>query len=477
MMTGFIEGEDRIQATLFPEQLDGYVGEDNPVRVIDVFVDEMYLANLGFKTIPAEVGRPAYHPSDMLKIFIYGYLNRVQSSRRLEREAGRNVELMWLLKRLAPNFKTIADFRKNNTKAIISVCREFVVLCRKLNLFSESFVAIDGSKFKAVNSRDRNYTQGKLKKRLKQIDASIAEYLKQIATIDHRNGPTSKPNTEQLKEKIERLKEKIKCLNKIGEALDTAPDKQVSLTDPDARSMMTRNTKSMVGYNVQSAVDVKNHLIVAHEVTNIGNDRRQLSNMGKQAKAAMKIDMLKVIADKGYYKGEEILACEETNITAFVPKCLTSGNKAKGLFDKSDFIYNAKEDVYECPVGEKAPYRFSHQEKGRIIKRYWSSACSNCSLKSQCTTGKYRRISRWEHEDVLDAMEKRLQSEPNIMNVRKSTVEHPFGTIKSWMGHTHFQMRTLEKVSTEMSLHVLSYNLKRAIKIVGAKPLMMAMRA
>ncbi|MEH6633562.1 MAG: transposase [Halopseudomonas aestusnigri] len=235
--------------------------------------------------------------------------------------------------------------------------------------------------------------------------------------------------------------------------------------------------KGLIQTNVQSAVDVKNHLIVAHEVTNIGNDRRQLSNMGKQAKAAMKIDMLKVIADKGYYKGEEILACEETNITAFVPKCLTSGNKAKGLFDKSDFIYNAKEDVYECPAGEKAPYRFSHQEKGRIIKRYWSSACSNCSLKSQCTTGKYRRISRWEHEDVLDAMEKHLQSEPDIMNVRKSTVEHPFGTIKSWMGHTHFQMRTLEKVSTEMSLHVLSYNLKRAIKIVGAKPLMMAMRA
>ncbi len=476
-MKRFIEGEDRVQATLFPEQLDDYIAEENSVRVIDVFVDELDLSKMGFKTVSAQTGRPSYHPATMLKLYIYGYLNRVQSSRRLERESQRNVELMWLLGRLAPDFKTIADFRKDNTKSIVSVCREFVVLCRKLNLFSEAFVAIDGSKFKAVNSRERNFTKAKLKKRLEQLDASIAKYLKQIETTDRRDGSQAKLNTRQLNEKIASLKEKVKDLNELKVELEAAPDKQISLTDADARSMKTRSTKSMVGYNVQSAVDIKNHLIVAHEVTNIGSDRGQLSYMCRQAKDAIGAEALKAAADKGYYKGEEILACEEENITAFVPKCLTSGNKAKGLFDKSAFVYQPDTDTYKCPAGELAPYRTSYEDKGRTVRRYWSSACPDCPLKSQCTTGKQRRINRWEHEAVLDAMEERLQNEPDMMTIRKSTVEHPFGTIKSWMGATHFQMKTLEKVSTEMSLHVLAYNLKRVMSIMGTKPLIEAMRA
>ena len=301
-MSRFIPGEVRTQATLFPEQLDDYVSEDNPVRVVDVFVDGIDLSAMGFKTIPAVTGRPAYHPETMLKLFIYGYLNRVQSSRRLEKEAGRNVELMWLLCRLSPDFKTIADFRKNNTKAIRSVCRVFVLICRKLNLFSEAFAAIDGSKFKADNNRDRNYTRAKLKKRLELIDESIEKYLGQIASADRLDEAVAKAKTERLETKIEKLKKEIKRLNEIEVQLLATPDKQISLTDPDARAMISKGI-GLVGYNVQTAVDVENHLIVAHEVTNVGNDRTQLANMATQAKEELKVDKLTVVADRGYYKG------------------------------------------------------------------------------------------------------------------------------------------------------------------------------
>jgi len=476
-MKRYIEGEERSQATLFPEQLDDYITEDNPVRVIDVFVDEIDLSKMGFKTVPAETGRPSYHPSTMLKLYIYGYLNRIQSSRRLEREAGRNVELMWLLGRLVPDFKTISDFRKDNTKAITSVCREFVLLCRKLDLFSEAFVAIDGSKFKAVNNRDLNFTRAKLKITLEIINKSIAKYLSQIDSADRQETPSAKLKVERLEKKISRLKEEVKRLNTIEKVLETTPDKQISITDPDARSMKTRGA-GIVGYNVQAAVDTKNHIILAHEVTNIGADKGQLFNMSKQAKTIVGSDNLRVVVDRGYYNGEEIVACEQSNITTFLPKPQTSGNQAKGLFGKRDFIYKPELDAYKCPGGEQAIYRFSGKDKGKIVRRYWSSSCVGCSLKSQCTTGKYRRISRTEHEDILEKVEERLECEGGaMMKIRKSTVEHPFGTIKSWMGATHFQMKTLKKVSAEMSLYVLAYNLKRVMKIMGTIPLMEAMRA
>lgn len=318
-MSRFIEGEARTQATLFPDQLDDYVTEENAVRVIDVFIDGLDLAVLGFKTEPADTGRPAYHPSTMLKLFIYGYLNRLQSSRRLEREAGRNVELMWLLGRLAPDFKTIADFRKNNTKAITRVCREFVLICRKLNLFTESLVAIDGSKFKAVNNRNRNFTQAKIKFRLKQIDESIARYLGQIATEDRVELATSKNKVERLEKKIGKLKKEVDQLNKIQAQLNDVPDKQISLTDPDARSMATSGRGTgMVAYNVQAAVDSKHHLILAHEVTNQGHDRAQLANMAMQAKGLLATDDLTVVADRGYFSGEEIKACDDAGITTYI---------------------------------------------------------------------------------------------------------------------------------------------------------------
>jgi len=477
-MSGFIEGSDRRQATLFPERLDDYIAEDSSVRVIDVFVDELDLSGLGFKTQPAATGRPGYHPATLLKLYIYGYLNRVHSSRRLEREAQRNVELMWLTCQLAPDFKTLADFRKDSGQAIRQVCREFVVLCRKLDLFTEAFVAIDGSKFKAVNHRDRNFTKAKLKQKLRLIDESIERYLGQIASADRQEAAMAKQKTQRLEGKIAALKEEMAQLKKLEVRLLQAPDQQISLTDPDARSMATSGRGSgMVGYNVQTAVDTQHHLIVAHEVTNVGHDRSQLANMATQAKHIMGADALEVVADRGYFNGPEILACSEANITTYLPKPQTSGNQAKGLFGKRDFIYKAEDDEYECPAGEKLIRHMKGTDRGQTIYRYWSSNCQSCTLKSQCTTGKERRVSRWEHEALLEAVEQRLDSEPERMRARRSTVEHPFGTLKSWMGHTHFLTRTLPRVSTEMSLHVLAYNLKRVMAILGTKALIHAVRA
>jgi len=475
-MTDFIEGEARTQATLFPEALDDYITEENTVRVIDIFIDSLNLSSLGFKTIPAMTGRPAYHPGTMLKLYVYGYLNRIQSSRRLEREASRNVELMWLLGRLAPDFKTIADFRKDNPKGIRLVCRDFVLICRKLDLFKDAFIAIDGSKFKAVNSRGRNYTRKKLKNRFAQIDKSIDKYLKEIISADRLEAPIAKVKTERLERKINQLKKEVQQLNKIEAQLEASPDKQISLTDPDARAMRS-HTAGMIGYNVQTAVDVKHHLITAHEVTNEGTDRSQLMNMATQAQQATGQKMLSVVADRGYYKSTEIKSCEDAGIKTYLPKNQTSGNQAKGYFGKRDFIYNSEKDEYLCPGGEIAFYRFSREEKGKIIRRYWASECPTCSIKSQCTTGKNRRICRWEHEAVLDSVEERTDHEPMRMAARRNTVEHPFGTIKLWMGYTHFQMKTLERVGTEMSLHVLAYNLKRVINILGTSTLIEAMQA
>ena len=473
-MSGFIEGDDRSQATLFPERLDDYVVEDSPVRVIDVFIDDLDISGLGFKTEPGDTGRPGYRPSTMLKIYVYGYLNRVQSSRRLEQEAQRNVELMWLTGRLAPNFKTISDFRKDNGEAIRLVCREFVMLCRKLDLLSDTLVAIDGSKFKAVNNRDRNFTRAKMKRRLAEVEASIDRYLERLDEAD-RSAP-AEDNTQRLEDKVVALKEEMARLKKLEVRMLDAPDKQLSLTDPDARSMNSRGS-GMVGYNVQSAVDSQHHLISAHEVTNVGSDRGQLARIAKQTKAVLGRETLDVVADRGYYNGDEIRACEQAGIETYLPKPKTSGNKAKGQFDRSQFHYQADDDEYVCPAGERLIYRFTRTEAGKEIRRYWSSACTACPIKNKCTTGDYRRVSRWVHEAVVERAQVRLDGAPDVMRVRRATVEHPFGTIKSWMGSTHFSMKTLPRVSTEMSLHVLAYNLKRVINLVGTRKLIAAIEA
>jgi len=474
-MKRFIEGESRNQSTLFPELLDDYVGEDNPVRVIDVFVDELDLGGLGFSGVePHATGRPSYHPAILLKLYIYGYLNRIQSSRRLERESQRNVEVMWLTSRLMPDFKTVADFRKNNGKAIRSVCREFVVLCRNLNLFADAVVAIDGSKFKAVNARDKNFTQAKMKHRMEQLEKSIDQYLKQLDRADRKAPPQD--SATELQDKISKLKDEMQRLRAIEVEMQAHPDKQVSLTDPDSRSMVSGG-KGMVGYNVQSAVDTAHHLIVTHEVTHTGNDKNQLFTMAKQARLSMGVDKLEVLADRGYFKGEEILACDEAGITSYVPKPLTSGSKANGRFTKQEFRYMADTDEYLCPADQRLVWHSTVKENGRAMRCYWNTAaCKGCSIKALCTPSKERRIKRWEHEAAVDAMQQRLERKPDAMQIRKETVEHPFGTIKAWMGATHFMTKTLNHVSTEMSLHVLAYNLKRVMNIMGVKPLMEAIR-
>jgi transposase len=478
-MTRFVVGDDRSQSTLFPERLDDYLGDDNPVRAIDVFVDELDLAKLGFGGVePEATGRPAYHPATLLKIYVYGYLNRVQSSRRLERECQRNIELVWLTGRLMPDFKTVADFRKDNGEAIRKVCREFVVLCRRLELFSEGSVAIDGSKFKAVNARDRNFTQAKMQRRLEQIDESIARYLSQLDSAD-RQGPTvPEAKITRLNEKIATLRQEIQRLNALNAQMMQTEDKQISLTDPDARSMATSGRGSgIVGYNVQVAVDTKHHLIVTHEVTNVGTDRSQLAHVAKETKVMLELENLDVVADRGYFNSEEILACEKAGITVTLPKPMTSNSKAEGRFGKQDFRYVAEEDIYICPAGERLAYHYTTEENGLVLRRYWTNACQSCAIKHTCTTAKERRITRWEHEHILEAVQRRLDEHPEKMRQRRQTVEHPFGTIKSWMGSTHFQMKTLKHVGTEMALHVLAYNMKRVMKILGVGGLMEAIHA
>jgi len=479
-MRRFVEGADREQSTLFPECLEDWVGEDNPVRVIDVFVDELDLAELGFCGVdPEATGRPSYHPSVLLKLYIYGYLNRVQSSRRLEREAGRNVEVMWLTGRLAPDHKTIADFRKDNGLALRKVCGRFVELCREMGLLKTTSVAIDGSKFKAVNNRDKNFTRAKVERRRAQLEESVARYLTQLDTAD-RQEPTEALalKATRLKEKLVKLKEQMGKLAAYEKQMLASPDQQISLTDPDSRSMATSGRGSgTVGYNVQVAVDTEHHLIVTHEVTNSGSDRAQLANVAKQAKAVLQAETLDAIADRGYFNSPEILACHEAGITVTLPKPLTSGAKSDGRFGKQDFAYLPAEDAYRCPAGERLPYRYTNEEAGKVLRRYWTTAFAKSSLKSQCTTGSERRITRWEHEHLLDAVQQRLDANPLAMRQRRETVEHPFGTIKARMGATHFLTKTLPKVAAEMALSVLAYNLTRAMNIVGIKPMMAAIAA
>ena len=477
-MKRFIEGECRDQVTLLPECLDDFIGEDNPVRIVDAFVDELDLQALGFnRAAPASTGRPAYHPAVLLKLYIYGYLNRIQSSRRLEREAQRNVELMWLTGRLAPDFKTIADFRHHNGVGIRKVCSHFIGICRELKLFSQAIIAIDGSKFKAVNNGDNNFSNGKIEGRKRQIEQSIQRYLDALETADRTQPAEVEAKTKRLKEKIELLRLQMQKLEQVQEQIKQQPDGQISTVDPDSRVMISKG-QGVVGYNVQAAVDTQNHLIVAHEVTNIGNDRAQLSKMAKAAKQEMAADNLQALADRGYFNGPEIKACEDAGIEAFVPKPLTSNAKADGRFDKSDFVYLSETDEYRCPAGESAIHRFNTVERsGLNVRVYWSSACIGCPQKSECTTSQYRRIRRWEHEDVLERMQERLNTKTDAMTVRRRTVEHVFGTLKHWMGSTHFLTKTLTHVATEMSLHVLAYNFKRVMCILGAQNMMQALRS
>ena len=476
-MKRFIEGENRLQSTLFPERLDDYVAEDNAVRVVDAFVEKLDLLSLGFDGVePSATGRPAYHPAVLLKLYIYGYLNSLQSGRRLEQEAQRNVELMWLTGRLMPVFKTITSFRKENRQAIRKVCLSFVELCRELELFSAKLVAIDGSKFKAVNSRDKNFTKKSVKRRIKKTQANIDRYLAKLDAVDEEEPEIREVTAEELRQKIASMEAKMEELKGREAEVAAHPDKQVSVTDEDARSMMKPGGGSVVGYNVQTAVDEKHHMIVSHEVTNDTTDRQQLDKVAKRAKKVLRAKTLKVVADAGYYEGKAIVECYEADITALVPKTDTSPAKSKGRYSKADFRYDAKHNEYVCPAGERLSKRGESREKGKTLWVYRTKRCGRCALKAECTTDDVRKIKRWEKEDVLDKAATNLKQERDAMRQRKALVEHPFGTLKQAMGATHFLTKRLPSVRAEMSLHVLAYNMKRAIKVLGAERIIDALQ-
>ncbi|MCF2948511.1 IS1182 family transposase [Paraglaciecola aquimarina] len=477
-MSHHIKGQSRTQTTLFPEALDDFVTEDNPVRVIDVFVNEINLGALGFHRVQTkQTGRPCYHPATLLKLYIYGYLNRIQSSRRLEKETHRNVELMWLLERLSPDFKTIADFRKDNSEGIKNACRQFVELCRQMNMFSDAVFAIDGSKFKAVNNKSKNYTPKKVKFLIERVEKSIQQYLSQMDTQDNNEKATG---NEVSASKLVWLKERLVELEALQKEVNDHPDKQISQTDPDSRLMQTHHMSRKVCYNVQTAVDTKHHLIVSHEVTNTP-DRGQLTSVANQVQEVLKTNKITILADKGYYKSEDIKALQDTGAQALVPKGDTSGAEKKGIFNRSLFRYDKTKDVYICPADNELQYRCDTTETGtgRKLRMYFDSvACRDCKIRSQCTQSERepRKIRRWIYEEILDKMQSRLEAAPDTAVTRKQTVEHPFGTIKMWMGSTHFLTKRFKNVSTEMSLHVLAYNLKRMMSIMGTQSLVSALK-
>ncbi len=473
---GFVEGVPRQQAVMFPELLDDYIADDNPVRFIDAFIESLDLQALGFeRAVPAETGRPPYNPGDLLKLYVYGYLNRIRSSRRLEAEAKRNVEVMWLLGKLAPDFKTIADFRRDNGEPIRAVCRKFTLLCRTLGLHSGELVAIDGSKFKAVNSRERNFTKGKLQELRRQAEAKIERYLQELDENDGEETDSKKLTREELQEKIEWLKKRKGTYDELERQMEESGESQISLTDPDARSMtLGSNRGTDVGYNVQISVDAKHKLIVDHEVTNECNDMNQLNAMAVRAKAVLEVDSLEVVADAGYYNSQEIKDCQDQGIVPYVPQTNSSKNKKAGRYTKEDFRYDAENDCYWCPAGEALRYSSSGPDKhGRKIRRYDARRCTECALKRKCTRDKRgRRITRWEHEMCLEELAQRLRAKPEKVKQRKALVEHPFGTIKRSMDQGYFLTRRLCKVRAEMSLTILAYNIKRVMGLMSIERLL-----
>jgi transposase len=473
---GFIEGEDRKQTMLFPEVLEDYITEENPVRFIDVFIEGLDLSEMGCqRAIPKETGRPPYDPGDLLRLYVYGYLNRTRSSRQLEREAGRNVELMWLMRKLRPDFKTIADFRRDNPQGIKKVCREFTLWCKRLELFGGELVAIDGSKFQAVNSPKRNFTTKKLKRMIEEIEAKIEQYLKELDGQDKQEVGQSALSAEELKEKIDRYKQRRGQYEQLKRDLEQSGESQVSLTDPQSRSMRVGHGVE-VSYNVQIVVDHKHKLVVEHEVVNEVTDQGQLSTMAKKAKETLGVESLEVVTDRGYYNGEEVKACEESGITAYVPKPNSSSNLKRGLFTKENFIYEPEKDCYRCPAGKELSYRYQTVEQGRTMRSYEISGCKSCELRSKCSINKkgIRCIKRWVDEAILEAMARRVAEHPEKVELRKCLAEHPFGTIKRVMNQGYFLMRGLTKVGAETSLTILAYNLKRVINILGVKTMIEA---
>ena len=451
----YIQGLQRDAVLLFPPSLDEYLTPDNPVRFIDAFVDQLDLQVLGFgRAVAASTGRPAYHPGDLLKLYIYGYLNRIRSSRLLERESHRNLELFWLLKKLTPDFKTIADFRKDNLQPLQKVCRTFTLLCKELELFGGELIAIDGSKFKAWNTRKRNWNDEKLARALQEIDEKISSYLHELDAQDSQAPSPPRLSASELQTRIDQLRVRQEQYQALREQLAASGEGQISLTDPDSRSMSIGQGVEIC-YNVQVVTDAKNKLIVAHDVTNDPTDSDQLAPMAIGAKEVLGVETLEATADMGYAHGEQVKQCESANIVAYVPKPHTSRNQRKGRFTKDDFRYDVINDSYICPNDAVLTFRFQTTEKGRDTRYYATRACGTCPIKAKCTENKRgRRIRRWADEHILEEMEQRVKARPEILRQRKELVEHVFGTMKRHLHHGYFLLKTLPKVRAEFSLTV-----------------------
>lgn len=473
-MRAYITGTDRAQTFLLPERVEEYVGDDNPVRFLDAYVDSLDLVALGFDhALPNKTGRPAYHPADLIKLYLYGYLNKIRSSRHLEAATHKNLELIWLIRKLHPDFKTVADFRKNNLKALKRSCREFTLLCKKLDLFGRELIAIDGSKLKAVNSHKRNYNKDGLKRMLEKVDQKITAYLKDLDKQDEVEAEVSKPEHDELKEQIKTLAARKQEIEELQQQLEQSGGLQISLTDPDSRNMRTADGGNDLCYNVQLVTDSKHKLIVTHEVTNDTNDLNQLHNMAVQAKEILEVEQIDATADKGYFNTEEIKKCSDDHINCYVPQPRQSQNRKLGLFTDKQFHYHTENDQYICLAQQVLTFRFECQKGGRTVRVYEASACKQCPLKTQCTQSKNnnRRIYRWVHQHIIEEMLERMTQQPDKVKKRKELVEHPFGTIKHWMDQSYFLTKGLEKVATEMALTVLVYNIKRVTNILGVKEL------
>lgn len=469
---GYVEGTNREQVVLFPAVIDDYITAENPVRFVEAFVKGLDLGALGFsKAEPEERGRPAYDPRDLLKLYIYGYLNEIRSSRKLERETLRNVEVMWLLRRLTPDHKTIANFRKDNALVLPAVFREFTRVCRELQLFGAELVGIDGSKFRAVNSRERNFSEAKLKQRLQWIEERIAAYLTALQREDEADSKTSELSAAELQGKIAALQEKQLVYEGLKEQLAESGEKQISLTDAEARLMKGRQGQH-VSYNVQIAVDSKHKLVADYAITNEGNDVNCLAELAQGAQRELGVKELRVCADRGYYNTAQIKTCEDAGIEVHMQR--PEPRQVQGIFPLERFTYDALKDSYTCPAGKRLSYRTFDKEKQ--VRCYWTEACHRCELKSQCTTGKGpRKLKRPLGQDAADRMLRRVAANPGLLALRKQLVEHPFGTIKRQMGHNYFLMRGPEKVSGETSLTLLAYNLKRVMKLQGVDKLIAAL--
>lgn len=472
-----IPGHDRSQLLLLPEAVDDYVAADNAVRFIEAFVDGLDLVALGFiGTVPKVTGRPGYAPADLLKLYIYGYLNRTRSSRRLEAETHRNIEVIWLLRHLKPDFKTIADFRRINHKAFRPVFRQFVLLCRELDLFGKELLAVDGTRIKAVNNKDRNFTRASLKEFIRLADAKLDNYLQRLDHADAAEASTSGSRVENLAEKIAAVRGRRERCQEMLTELDRAGESQISLTDPDSRAMAA-HTRVAVGYNAQIAVDTKHKLIVEQQVTNQVLDMGLLTETAEPAKEILGVATIDVVADKGYFKIEDIEACEKAGMAPYVPRPQRGPSVRAGLFRKDEFKYDPETDSFTCPAGQRlTPYSSSALRQLKKINYANRKACRDCPLRARCTDNQFRTVSRLENEAVLDRMQERLAKRPEVLNQRRETVEHPFGSIKQWMHQGAFLMRGLEKVRGEFSLTALAYNLRRVLNLVGFADLMAAVR-